>query len=121
MDQLRIALLFFSTLKEVLKIHNTDHYILCGDFNLVQNPKLDTVMYKDINNPRARLAVLDMINELELIDFYRNLNLDTHRNTWRSKSKLGFYVPFNSQGHIGTGPQRNTWRKKNSVKQARLD
>ena len=20
-------------------------------------------------------------------------------------SKLGFYVPFNSQGHIGTGPQ----------------
>ena len=21
------------------------------------------------------------------------------------KSKLGFYVPFNSQGHIGTGPQ----------------
>ena len=24
------------------------------------------------------------------------------RNT---KSKLGFYVPFNSQGHIGTGPQ----------------
>ena len=22
-----------------------------------------------------------------------------------TKSKLGFYVPFNSQGHIGTGPQ----------------
>ena len=21
------------------------------------------------------------------------------------RSKLGFYVPFNSQGHIGTGPQ----------------
>ena len=26
-----------------------------------------------------------------------------HRS--KSKSKLGFYVPFNSQGHIGTGPQ----------------
>ena len=23
----------------------------------------------------------------------------------KSKSKLGFNVPFNSQGHIGTGPQ----------------
>ena len=23
----------------------------------------------------------------------------------KSTSKLGFYVPFNSQGHIGTGPQ----------------
>ena len=22
-----------------------------------------------------------------------------------TKSKLGFYIPFNSQGHIGTGPQ----------------
>ena len=25
--------------------------------------------------------------------------------TGLTKSKLGFYVPFNSQGHIGTGPQ----------------
>ena len=94
MNQLRIALLFFSTLKEVIHRHNTDHYILCGHFNLVQNPKLDTDRYKHINNPRARLAVLDMINELELIGIKRHLHQDTHRNTWR---------------------------KKNPVKQARLD
>ena len=29
-----------------------------------------------------------------------------HRPGYSSqRSKLGFYVPFNSQGHIGTGPQ----------------
>ena len=35
------------------------------------------------------------------------LSLDVHLNkrSTKSKSKLGFYVPFNSQGHIGTGPQ----------------
>ena len=25
--------------------------------------------------------------------------------TVKTKSKLGFYIPFNSQGHIWTGPQ----------------
>ena len=29
----------------------------------------------------------------------------TKRSLNGRKSKLGFYVPFNSQGHIGTGPQ----------------
>ena len=30
-----------------------------------------------------------------------NMTLTTTTTT----TKLGFYVPFNSQGHIGTGPQ----------------
>ena len=30
---------------------------------------------------------------------------ETSSNICMTKSKLGFYVPFNSQGHIGTGPQ----------------
>ena len=36
------------------------------------------------------------------------LNFDKTFAVWlgsKSKSKLGFNVPFNSQGHIGTGPQ----------------
>ena len=32
-------------------------------------------------------------------------NIASNMGDTRSKSKLGFYVPFNSQGHIGTGPQ----------------
>ena len=71
------------------------HQLSCVLYiTLLQNPKLDTDGYKHINNPRARLAVLDMINELELIDIYRHLHPDT---------------------------RRYTWRKKNPVKQARLD
>ena len=34
----------------------------------------------------------------------RNIWLESARSDIQ-KSKLGFYVPFNSQGHIGTGPQ----------------
>ena len=33
-----------------------------------------------------------------------NVNSSSHC-CQSQKSKLGFYVPFNSQGHIGTGPQ----------------
>ena len=32
-------------------------------------------------------------------------NSEMKSKSLSSKSKLGFYVPFNSQGHIGTGPQ----------------
>ena len=34
-----------------------------------------------------------------------SMTLDKFQLLQKSKSKLGFYVLFNSQGHIGTGPQ----------------
>ena len=38
-----------------------------------------------------------------LLPFPQNKNNSNNNNI--TKSKLGFYVSFNSQGHIGTGPQ----------------
>ena len=63
-----------------------------------------------LQNIKKRIDVLSYFKET-------NANIiclqDTHlidddimvvKELW-TKSKLGFYVPFNSQGHIGTGPQ----------------
>ena len=36
---------------------------------------------------------------------YTSSDIDLVCTTTGQRSKLGFYVPFNSQGHIGTGPQ----------------
>ena len=36
---------------------------MCGDWNLVINPDLDTNNYLQINNPRARQEVLNLIEE----------------------------------------------------------
>ena len=35
-----------------------------------------------------------------------------HLQAPEQRSKLGFYVPFNSQGHIGTGPQNRLQKDK---------
>ena len=76
-------------------IKNLDNQvILVGDFNMVLDPDKDCKDYVNINNPRARNKVLNLIIECNLIDPWRELNLETNQFTWR---------------------------KKNSTKQARLD
>ena len=76
-------------------IKNFDNQvILVGDFNMVLDPDKDCKDYVNINNPRARNKVLNLIIECNLIDPWRELNLETNQFTWR---------------------------KKNSTKQARLD
>ena len=83
---------FFSEVQNILKEHPAD-YIICGDFNLVLDPHMDSYNYKHLNNPKARLSVLN-ISDLNLLDIYRN----THQSI-----------------------RRYTWRKRNPLKQARLD
>ena len=68
--------------------------MLCGYFNLVLDPIEDTFNYKHINNPKARLKVIERMVELEMVDIFRHMNPDE---------------------------RRYTWRKNNPVKQARLD
>ena len=36
---------------------------------------------------------------------YMDIKRHKSHDTFFTKSKLVFYVPFNSQGHIGTGPR----------------
>lgn len=84
---------FFVKLKEKLSQINHD-YIIVGDFNLVLQPDIDYFNYNNVNNPKARETVLEMILEYDLIDPWREQNLE----------KLQY-----------------TWFKKNPVKKARLD
>ena len=65
-----------------------DHLVICGDFNLTLNPNLDSQNYLNLNNPRARLTVLDIIEEYGLIDLYRYFNPNKRRYTWHLRSPL---------------------------------
>ena len=49
---------FFESVQK--KIENTqhDHCIVCGDFNLVLNPSLDSYNYKNVNNLRERKSLI---------------------------------------------------------------
>ena len=65
-----------------------------GDFNLTLDQNKDTYNYRHINNPQARKIVVDIMKNINLSDPFRELNPDI---------------------------KRYTWRKKNPIKQARLD
>ncbi len=85
---------FYDNMKTIMENVGNPYYIICGDFNLVQNQSMDTFNYVNINNPKAKEIVIKMKEDLDLCDPWRVLNPDT---------------------------KRYTWRKNNPIKQARLD
>ena len=59
---------------------------------MVLNPEQDTYEYVNVNNPKAREEVLNIMLECNLIDCWRELNLENKQFTWRKQiliSKLG--------------------------------
>ena len=79
---------FFQQIHQIIEHSTTDYNILCGDFNLVLNPSIDTHNYLAVNNPRARQKVLTMIQNLDLCDTYRELHQKERRYTWRRRNPI---------------------------------
>lgn len=79
---------FYSNLHKNITEAGNDTYIICGDFNISCDPCMDCYNYKHINNPKARKYVLDMINDNNLSDTFRELHPDLKRYTWRRKTPL---------------------------------
>ncbi|RUA04563.1 MAG: hypothetical protein DSY43_06055, partial [Gammaproteobacteria bacterium] len=71
--------------------------IICGDWNLALDPKIDTQNYIRVNNPRAREKVLQIIEENNLCDPWRVQHPETKGFTWRKKTprkqaRLDFFL-----------------------------
>lgn len=84
---------------------DNEYFILCGDFNLVLNPDIDTYNYKYINNPKAREKLLEIMDDLQIVDYYRVLNPGKKIYTWRKKtplkqSRLDYILISNSLSNI---------------------
>lgn len=50
--------------------------IFCGGFNTAINQNRDTQDYSHVSNPRARGKLLQIMSNLNLMDYYRVLNPD---------------------------------------------
>ena len=85
---------FFELIKDGILEFENENIVICGDFNLVQNPTLDTYNYKHLNHPKARERLIQIMLDLNIVDYYRVI----------FPEKRSF-----------------TWRKRNPIKQARLD
>jgi exonuclease III len=78
---------FYENIKEATsQLDNS--YIIVGDFNLILNPEKDCFNYSNINNPNAREKVLQMILENDLIDCWREQNLEEKKFTWFKKNPV---------------------------------
>ena len=90
---------FYKELRQKYKTLNNDNIIMCGDWNLVINPDLDTNNYLHINNPRARNEVVDSIIEEDgFLDTYRIFHEEKREYTWsrrnpvRKQARLDFFL-----------------------------
>lgn len=87
---------FFSGIKtDIQKSENP--VILAGDFNLVLDPSIDLLNYKNVNNPQARNKVIEIIAECGLIDCWRKLNAEKQSFTWtqpnsNKRARLDYFL-----------------------------
>ena len=62
---------FYKIIDGIINNFQGDFVILGGDFNLIQDDKLDLSNYKTINNPKSRDAVLQLKEKFNLSDPWR--------------------------------------------------
>ena len=63
-------------------------FIICGDFNLVLDPEIDSSNYKNINNPKARDRPIEYMEINHVTDPFRENNPQLKRYTLRRRSPL---------------------------------
>ena len=85
---------FFNHIRDIIESNIQTYILLCGDLNLVLDPLLDYDHYKHINIPKSRYLLLEIMNSFNLRDTFC------------------LFHPL---------VRRYTWRRKNPVRQARLD
>ena len=56
--------------------------------NLVLNPNLDTKNYKNLNNPKARDKLLEIIENNDLVDTFRHCNPDKLSYSWLRRNPI---------------------------------
>ena len=69
------------------KIGNAD-FIICGDFSLVLDPEKDSSNYKNINNPKARDRLIEYLEINHVTEPFRENNPQLKRYTWRRRNPL---------------------------------
>ena len=74
---------FYYNIKQKVEEFDNDMTIICGDWNLILDPDLDCENYKHINNPKARGAVKELLDDFDFMDAYRLINDDKRGFTWR--------------------------------------
>ena len=79
---------FFDNIINIAERIGNASFIICGDFNTVQNEKLDYFNYKTINNKKSHEKILQIKENYCLVDPFREMYPSLKRYTWRKKSPI---------------------------------
>ena len=79
---------FYESIENKIINNEQDYVLLAGDLNITLNPDLDSSNYVNINNPNARKKIIDILNKHDLIDIYRHFHPITRRYTWRRRNPI---------------------------------
>ena len=96
---------FFREIQYLIENTNSQYTIICGDFNMVLDPAKDCLQYTNVNNPRARTEVLNMMENKNLSDVFRELYPDKKKFSWRRRNpvkmaRLDYFLVTNSMMDI---------------------
>ena len=88
---------FYMNLKQFIQGNEHDFVVISGDFNLVQDAKLDYYNYKHINNPRSKQELHNLKQELSMCDPWRIQHEQLRKYTWSSnnpakRARLDFFL-----------------------------
>lgn len=73
---------------KIEEMYSSQHIVIGGDFNLILNKELDSMNYKHLNNPKSRQSVLNLMDTFCLKDVFRENNPMLKRYTWRKKNPI---------------------------------
>ena len=89
---------FYEQMKQKIEEFQNDHVIICGDWNMIMDVEMDSFNYVNINNPRARQSVLQLLDQENLIDPWRLMHENKKQYTWRrlnptkKQARLDFFI-----------------------------
>lgn len=89
---------FYINLFQKITEFENDKIIMCGDWNFVIDPSIDSENYLHVNNPKARQAVLNYMEEESVLDVWRIMNENCKKYTWRrlnpirKQARLDFFL-----------------------------
>lgn len=88
---------FYRSLNDRVQQVTSELIILCGDWNVALEPRIDTFNYSHVNNPQAREQIKQLMRDSNLVDIWRNVNENKRRYTWQQntpekKARLDFFL-----------------------------
>ena len=87
---------FFKRVQQNIEILGNSSVIIGGDWNVPLDYDLDTLNYVRKNNEKSQKVIHEMLEELDLVDTFRELYPNTKRYSWRGpgnkQARLDYFL-----------------------------